>query len=84
MKLVITIGTEEYNWGCYSPTGHTLENIRGMPLLQNCAKPTHLINRRGYPRIDLLRSILHGAGAKRRPVPSWNTPPFQEELYGGS
>jgi hypothetical protein len=89
MKLVITVDTEEDNWGSYSPTGHTLDNIERVPVLQELfdefdAKPTYLIT---YPvAVDcrassILRSILDRGrceiGAHCHP---WNTPPFEEHM----
>jgi len=89
MKLIITIDTEEDNWGCYSPTGHTLENIERIPRLQALfdefsVKPTYLIT---YPvatdnrSASILRSILETGrceiGAHCHP---WNTPPIEEEM----
>lgn len=88
MKLIITIDTEEDNWGHYSPTGHTLENIDRIPLLQKLfddfnVKPTYLIS---YPVavndkcISILREIDKAdkceIGMHCHP---WNTPPFDEE-----
>ncbi|TAK08329.1 MAG: WalW protein, partial [Candidatus Manganitrophaceae bacterium] len=48
MKLIITIDTEEDNWGSYRSTGMTLENIKRIPVLQQLfdayqVKPTYLI-----------------------------------------
>ena len=89
MKLVITIDTEEDNWGYYSPNGHTLRNIERIPVLQEIfdefgAKPTYLIT---YPVVTdksakrILRSILQSGrceiGAHCHP---WNTPPFDERM----
>ncbi|HTG02435.1 MAG TPA: hypothetical protein VK654_17770, partial [Nitrospirota bacterium] len=51
MKLVITIDTEEDNWGSYDSQEYTLENIKNIPVLQELfdrfgVKPTYLIT---YP-----------------------------------
>ena len=88
MKLVVTVDTEEDNWGSYSPIGHTLDNIERIPLLQELfdelsAKPTYLIT---YPvaadsrAASILRSILDRGkceiGAHCHP---WNTPPLEED-----
>jgi hypothetical protein len=89
MKLVITIDTEEDDWGRFSSTGHTLENIDRIPQLQALfdeykIKPTYLIT---YPvatdnkSIDLLMQIEKSGrceiGSHCHP---WNTPPFEEDL----
>ena len=89
MKLVITIDTEEDNWGKFISTGQTLENIKNIPRLQELfddlnVKPTYLIT---YPvatddkSIALLRDIEKTGrceiGTHCHP---WNTPPFEEEL----
>jgi len=89
MKLVITIDTEEDNWGHFSSNGHTLENIDRIPQLQELfdsfnIKPTYLIT---YPVatddkcIDMLGGIEKSGrceiGMHCHP---WNTPPFEEEL----
>lgn len=88
MRLIITIDTEEDNWGSYSPTEYSLENIEKIPILQNLfdkfnIKPTYLIT---YPvatddrSISILQGILREGkceiGTHCHP---WNTPPFKEE-----
>jgi hypothetical protein len=88
MYLIVTIDTEEDNWGDYSPTGQTLENIQRIPRLQELfdeydVKPTYLIT---YPvatdpkSISILRKILDEGkceiGTHCHP---WNTPPFEED-----
>lgn len=88
MKLVITIDTEEDNWGDYSCKGHTLKNIERIPELQQLfndfnVRPTYLIN---YPvaadkmAISIFKKILKEnkceIGTHCHP---WNTPPFEEE-----
>ena len=87
MKLVITVDTEEDNWGDYRPTGWTLENIARLPALQRLfddfnAQPTYLIT---YPVAtdenaaailgELLQAGTCEIGAHCHP---WNTPPFEE------
>jgi hypothetical protein len=89
MKLVITIDTEEDNWGSYSPTEYKVENIERIPLLQRLfddfnVKPTYLLS---YPvatnewAVSVLRPILEKGeceiGTHCHP---WNTPPFVEEI----
>lgn len=88
MKLVITIDTEEDNWGRFSPAEYTLKNIGKVPALQRLfdefgAKPTYLIT---YPvatdqkAISILKQIMMDGrceiGSHCHP---WNTPPFVEE-----
>jgi len=91
MKLIITIDTEEDNWEDYNSTGSTVNNIRGIPLLQELfdefnVKPTYLIT---YPvasdemAISILKDIMKTGrceiGAHCHP---WNTPPFEEQTTG--
>ncbi len=88
MKLVVTIDTEEDNWGGYNAGEYTLENILKIPALQHLfdkfsVKPTYLIT---YPvatderSLAVLREIHEGKrceiGAHCHP---WNTPPLEEE-----
>lgn len=88
MYLVVTIDTEEDNWGDYRQTGQFLENIKEIPHLQKLfdefgVRPTYLIT---YPvaedsrSIAILKKILEEGkceiGAHCHP---WNTPPFEEE-----
>jgi len=88
-KLVITIDTEEDNWGMYHPTGHSVENLGKIPFLQDLfdefrMAPTYLIT---YPvatddgSVAMLKCILDAGrceiGMHCHP---WNTPPFEEEL----
>lgn len=88
MKLIITIDTEEDNWGSYSPHGHTLENIGKIPVLQDLfdefeIRPTYLIT---YPvatdkdSIAILKEI-HKKGKCEigTHLHPWNTPPYEEE-----
>lgn len=87
MKLVITIDTEEDNWGQFSPTDYTLENISRIPILQALfdefmVKPTYLVT---FPvannenSVAILKPILDDGkceiGTHCHP---WNTPPFEE------
>jgi len=88
MKLVITIDTEEDNWGGYDAKEYTLANILKIPALQDLfdrfsVKPTYLIT---YPvatdegSLSILRGIQEGnrceIGTHCHP---WNTPPIEEE-----
>lgn len=89
MKLVITIDTEEDNWGDFSPTDYTLENISRIPVVQALfddfrVKPTYLVT---FPvannenSVAILKSIFDNGrceiGAHCHP---WNTPPFEERI----
>lgn len=88
MRLVITIDTEEDNWGSYSPTVYTVENIRRIPSLQCLfdefkAVPTYLLTysvATDKEAISILREIRERGrceiGTHCHP---WNTPPFDEE-----
>lgn len=88
MYLIITIDTEEDNWGNFSPNGYTLENIKMIPALQNLfdefnVKPTYLLT---YPvatdktAVSIFKKILKQdkceIGTHCHP---WNTPPFEEK-----
>jgi len=88
LKLIITIDTEEDNWGNFISKGYTLENLKMIPVLQDLfdkygVKPTYLIT---YPvatdesSIKTLK-VIHADG--RCEIGShchpWNTPPFEEE-----
>ncbi len=88
MHLVVTIDTEEDNWGGYSNTSFGVENIKKIPALQEIFDeynviPTYLVT---YPvatnreSIEILRRILEGGrceiGMHCHP---WSTPPFEEE-----
>ncbi|MFX0195917.1 MAG: hypothetical protein ACFFCW_07330 [Candidatus Hodarchaeota archaeon] len=88
MKFIITIDTEEDNWGRFADSKLTTENIERIPYLQDIFDelsviPTYLVT---YPvatdktSIKILRKILHGGrcelGTHCHP---WNTPPFEEE-----
>ena len=89
MYLVITIDTEEDNWGEYSPEGSTVENILKIPQLQDLfdkfnVRPTYLVT---YPvakdkkAVSILKGIFDKGnceiGTHCHP---WNTPPFEEEM----
>ena len=86
-KLVVTIDTEEDNWGEYAGSGAALTNIEMIPRLQRMfddfnVRPTYLVT---YPvatnerAVSLLKAIRDGSrceiGAHLHP---WNTPPVQE------
>lgn len=88
MKLIITIDTEEDNWGDFTPTGYSLENIGYIPRLQELfdrydVRPTYLIT---YPvatddkSVSLLKGIMERGGCEiGSHCHPWNTPPFEEE-----
>jgi len=88
VKLVVTIDTEEDNWGSFSLTRYTFENIARIPGLQEMfdsfnVTPTYLLT---YPvatdekAVSILKAISDAdkceIGAHCHP---WNTPPFEEE-----
>jgi hypothetical protein len=89
MKLIISIDTEEDNWGTYPATDHSVENIKEIPRLQELfdkfgAKPTYLVS---YPvatdehSISILKGISDAGhceiGMHCHP---WNTPPHDEVI----
>ena len=89
MDLIVTIDTEEDNWGRYSATDNPVENIGKVIRLQSMfdmfgVKPTYLIS---YPvatnprSVEILKEILEDGkceiGMHCHP---WNTPPFEEEI----
>jgi len=89
MKLVVTIDTEEDQWGRYVVDGHTLNNISQITRLQDlfdefAVIPTYLIT---YPvatdktAVSILSEILQRErceiGMHCHP---WNTPPYGEAM----
>lgn len=89
VRVMVTIDTEEDDWGSYRPTGASVENIRRLEGLTELwerfgARPTYFVN---YPPMDspgaseVLRTLATGTpcemGVHCHP---WNTPP----LAGGS
>ena len=87
MKFVVTIDTEEDNWGDYTSKSPTLENIGLIPELQGSldefqVRPTYLVTyavANHEKSASILRKILDEGkceiGAHCHP---WNTPPFEE------
>jgi hypothetical protein len=88
MYFVVTIDTEEDNWGEYARQDYTVENIRRIPALQEVfarydVRPTYLIS---YPvatspmAIDILGSLRVQGHCEigTHPHP-WNTPPVEED-----
>jgi len=88
MFLIVTIDTEEDNWGEYNLSEYSLSNIERIPYLQELfdefdVKPTYLIT---YPVandercVSILKKIMDEGkceiGAHCHP---WNTPPIEEE-----
>ncbi|HRR39856.1 MAG TPA: polysaccharide deacetylase family protein [Syntrophales bacterium] len=88
MHLVVTIDTEEDNWGQYSEDSFSIENIKKIPALQKIfdefsVVPTYLVT---YPvatdreSIKILKDILQQGkceiGMHCHP---WSTPPFDDE-----
>lgn len=88
MKLIITIDTEEDNWGEYNLSRYSLENIKRIDRLQDLFDrfgviPTYLVT---YPvatdkrASSILKRIMREGrceiGTHCHP---WNTPPFEEE-----
>lgn len=88
-KVFITIDTEEDNWGDYTDTVGSVENISALPRLQALFDkyrviPTYLIN---YPvasqqsSIDVLKAFLdEGVCEIGTHCHPWNTPPVDEAL----
>jgi len=85
LKLIITIDTEEDNWGHYSPTGHTLDNVRRILSLQQLfddyhVRPTYLLTytvAEDASSVSILKSVFDkdkcDIGTHCHP---WNTPPI--------
>ena len=88
MKLVVTVDTEEDNWGRYSAMDNPVHNIDKIVSLQKifdqyAVKPTYLIT---YPvatnprSVAILKRILEQGkceiGTHCHP---WNTPPFNAD-----
>jgi hypothetical protein len=87
-KLIVTIDTEEDNWGEYSQYNYNVSNIEQLNYLQDIFnffgfKPTYLVN---YPVLknDSSAKIMHDLyidgkceiGMHCHP---WNTPPIQDK-----
>lgn len=88
MYLIITIDTEEDNWGAYDRGSFTVENISRIPRLHDLfmrhgVRPTYLVS---YPVVADRQSVdilggYHAAGQCEigtHPHP-WNTPPLVED-----
>lgn len=87
MKLIVTIDTEEDNWGSYHPKEYSLQSIERIPELQGLFDeygiiPTYLITYSVAtdPRaVSILKKIVERGrceiGTHCHP---WNTPPFDD------
>lgn len=88
MRLVVTIDTEEDNWGDYTNTSFNTENIKKIPALQSLFDKFHVIPSYlvTYPvatnreSVEIL-SAIHRAGKCEIGMHChpWSTPPFDEE-----
>ena len=93
VRLVVTIDSEEDNWGAFQLTHYSCENIGRIPRLQEIFDaftiiPTYLVT---YPvatdkkAVSILRAISDAKrceiGAQCHP---WNTPPFGGERNAGN
>ena len=88
MKLVVTIDTEEDDWGYSTPRDVTFKNIERLPNLQSLftefgVKPTYLIT---YPiatnnrALSIFKELSADDGCEiGAHCHPWNTPPFEEE-----
>lgn len=86
-RLVVTIDTEEDEWGEYDRPRYELSNLRRLPGLQSLfdefgVRPTYLITQPVAERpeaVDILAPILaRGACEIGAHVHPWNSPPFTE------
>ena len=87
MKLVVTIDTEEDNWGVFDPTHYSVTNTEHIPELQRLlakfdVRPTYLVDYAvaSHPRsVEILTRFREAGqceiGTQCHP---WNTPPFEE------
>ena len=87
MKLIVTIDTEEDNWGQYDLNNYTTENIGKIDLLQELfdrydVKPTYLITyavATDNSSIKRLRRIMEDGRCEiATHCHPWATPPFEE------
>jgi len=88
MRLAVTIDTEEDNWGDYTNTSYSVENIKRIPSLQSKfdefnVVPTYLVT---YPvatnraSVEILKAIhRQGKCEIGMHCHPWSTPPFDEE-----
>ncbi len=86
--FIVTVDTEEDNWGEYSCRHPTVENLRELPVFQSLCerhgiRPTYLVN---YPVVtsSLGQGILAELGARGAGFGAhchpWNTPPVEETV----
>jgi peptidoglycan/xylan/chitin deacetylase (PgdA/CDA1 family) len=86
VKVLVSIDTEEDDWGSYAPSGATVENIGRLPevhalLRRHGARPTYFVNRPPLVEAsalgvlqELARDPASEIGAHCHP---WNTPPLE-------
>ncbi len=89
MKLIITIDTEEDNWGEFNAPSWPVDNVGEIPALQQLfddfkVKPTYLVNYTivsNEKAVSILKPILMDGRCEigGHPHP-WNTPPFEEKI----
>ncbi len=89
MKLIITIDTEEDNWGEFNASSWPVNNVEEIPALQQLfddfkVKPTYLVNYTivsNEKAVSILKPILMDGKCEigSHPHP-WNTPPIEEEI----
>ncbi|MBI3805589.1 MAG: polysaccharide deacetylase family protein [Nitrospirae bacterium] len=88
MKLIVTIDTEEDNWGNYIPKGYSLGNISQIPAVQDLFDefdilPTYLITysvATDPSSSSILRRILdRGRCEIGMHCHPWHTPPLEEK-----
>lgn len=87
MKLIVTIDTEEDNWGSYNPTSYSVNNIKRISELQMLFEeheviPTYLITYSVATdpfAISIFKGIVQREGCEiGAHCHPWNTPPFIE------
>jgi hypothetical protein len=93
VRVMVTIDTEEDDWGSYRPRGASVKNIRLLPELMDLwdrfgVRPTYFVN---YPPMavpeasEVLRSLARAGrcemGVHCHP---WNTPPVEEAGEGAA
>jgi len=90
VRVMVTIDTEEDDWGSYRPGGASVDNILMLPELQRLwtafgVKPTYLVN---YPPMaspeaaSVLRALAEdGQCETAAHCHPWNTPPFETAVH---
>jgi len=86
VRVMVTIDTEEDDWGSYGATGASVENIQQLPELTELwdrfgARPTYFVN---YPPMvspeasEVLQGLAAGGGCEMGVhCHPWNTPPLE-------